>query len=206
MTRKSEIGSPYSCALQTQNRNHIFVSNIRFWSMFAIIAVHSLLAWGIHEESRLGWEVQVGLLQTAKFGTIAFYLISGFLLGERLHRYTAVEYLLRRLKNIGIPWAIWVTLYILFPFAKAALVGKTAGRVVFQQHVCNVLLSSPYWFVPNYLIALAVILKFRHRLDDYRCGAVLLIISLFYGVNIYAKWIPSNHTSAVFGFVFYRYS
>src|SRR3954453_20798804 len=98
--------------------NHLFVSNVRFWSMFAIIAVHSSTAWGIDTGSPAGSEFQIALIQAVKFGTIGFYLVSGFLLGERLHRHTARVYLARRLKKVGVPWLVWASLFALVPFAK----------------------------------------------------------------------------------------
>ena len=34
-------------------------------------------------------------------------------------------------------------------------------------------------------------------------GAVLGLLSLFYSVNLYYEWIPTSHTTALLGFVFY---
>ena len=63
--------------------------------------------------------------------------------------------------------------------------------------------DGPYWFVPNLLIALALMLVLRRFLKDIRIGLVFLLASLFYSVNIYGHWITVVHTHAVFGFVFY---
>jgi surface polysaccharide O-acyltransferase-like enzyme len=190
---------------QKRDVDHLCVDNVRYWSMFAVIAVHSLIAWGIHSDSGIGWEIQIALLQAAKFGTIGFYLISGFLLGQRVERYSPYEYFFRRLKSVALPWAIWAGIFTLLPFSKALLLGGDTGSLgaSLLHYAGHVLLFSPYWFVPNFFIALMLLLVLRRHLDDVRAGIGLLTLSLFYGVNIYGKWIPANHTYAAFGFVFY---
>lgn len=70
---------------------------------------------------------------------------------------------------------------------------------LFQQCMAG----TAFWFVPNMLMALGVILMWRRFLDDPRAGIVFLSVSLFYGVNIYGHWLPVLHTQATFGFIFY---
>ncbi len=191
--------------LPSRDVDHLCVDNVRYWSMFAIVAVHSLLAWGIHADSRIGWELQIALLQAMKFGTIGFYLISGFLLGPRVDRRPPYDYLLRRLKTVAFPWVIWAAIFTVLPFVKVLLLGGGTGNVgaSMLRYASNVLLFSPYWFVPNFFIALTTLLLLRRYLDNVRIGIGLFAISLFYAVNIYGKWIPASHTYAAFGFVFY---
>ncbi len=184
--------------------SHLFVNRVRFWSMCAIIAVHSMLAWGVRTEPGLTRDWQMALVQAAKFGTIGFYLISGFLLGERLPQSSAVEYLRRRAQKVGGPWALWASLFACLLLGKAALAHEDAlngGQI--RDCILQVMFQSVYWFVPNFLFALSLLLIFRRRLDDLRFGAALLLISLFYGVNVYGRWIPSQHTAALLGYVFY---
>lgn len=66
-----------------------------------------------------------------------------------------------------------------------------------------VMVHSPFWFVPNLLLGICLLLVFRGYLYDLRLGAVLLAINLFYTVNIYGQWAPSEHSEALLGFVFY---
>jgi membrane-bound acyltransferase YfiQ involved in biofilm formation len=198
--------SPHAGSIhRIRDVDHLCVDNVRFWSMFAIMAVHSLITWGIHTESRFGWELQVTLLQALKFGTIGFYIISGFLLGLRVDQRPPYEYLLRRLKTVGLPWLIWAGLFTLLPFAKTLLFRTGEGHTAesLEHYAATVLLFSPYWFVPNFFFALSLLLLLRRYLDDVRIGFALLAISVFYGVNIYGKWVRTSHTYAVFGFVFY---
>ena len=110
---------------------------------------------------------------------------------------------------MGSPWALWAVLFALLPFAKETLLHRTilstdSGLWPQLKHrAVDVLFYSNYWFVPNFLLALGLLLLFKRYLDDLRFGGFLLCMSLFYGVNIYHHWVPSHHTAAIFGFVFY---
>ena len=150
------------------------------------------------------------LAQPFKFGTIGFFLISGFLMGEGISRRTPLEYLTRRLQTVLMPWLAWVSLCWILSIAHHRAPGElrlySLGSEVplALDKLRSCLLGTSYWFVPNLLLALCVLLLCRSFIDDLRLGLVLLMASLFYGLNIYARWIPlSGHTGALFGFVFY---
>jgi hypothetical protein len=196
----------FSSALET---NYVCVDNVRFWSMLAIIAVHSLMAWDVPSAAGLTQNLQITLLQTMKFGTIGFYFISGFLLGQWLDHYSAPVYFLRRFQRVGAPWALWAFLFALLPFTKRIMLPPLSVSDIsvlasqLWHRVLDVLFFSPYWFVPNFLSALAFLLLCRRYLNDLRFGAALLSLSLLYGVNIHQHWVPASHTTALGGFVFY---
>ncbi len=175
--------------------------------MFAVVAIHSTAVFDQTGYSRPG--VDRLLLTPFKFGTIAFFLMSGFLAGCGLETAHPLQYLARRVQRIFVPWTFWIAALI------AGLVATDLGhhRVVFGVNR-NFLLdlgnkafysltSTAFWFVPNLLVSLAILLLFRRVHDSLRFGAVLLALSLFYSVNIYASWLPSAHTEALLGFVFY---
>jgi hypothetical protein len=83
-----------------------FVSNVRFLSMVAIVWVHMEYLFGA--AMRSPWmEIRVVLRQSMKFGSIGFFLISGFLLGEGLTRMNPRRYFDRRLKAVLLPWLFW---------------------------------------------------------------------------------------------------
>lgn len=182
--------------------NHIFANNVRFLSMAAIIAMHTI-------ESYPGkCATSCSLIQGFKFGTIGFFLVSGFLLGERIDEYNSSQYFTRRLKNILLPWLFWYLLYSSLRVAADFVHGRitlhstgSLGRV--YVHLTTGLQETAYWFVPNLLIALSVLLILRRSLRDIRLGLVFLGVSIFYAINIYGGWVPVEHTRAVFGFVFY---
>ncbi|HVT98990.1 MAG TPA: acyltransferase [Acidobacteriaceae bacterium] len=180
--------------------NHLFANNVRFVSMAAIIAAHTI---DTCSGASTTW-----LLQALKFGTIGFFLVAGFLFGERIDDYSSLQYFSRRLRSVALPWTIWYGFYsslsLTADFAHRRVTFHSADLVsrVYAEFSKG-LLDTAYWFVPNLIIALAVLLVFRRRLRDYRMGLAFLLLSLFYAANIYGGWIPVKHTRAVFGFVFY---
>ena len=89
--------------LDAWQTSYVCVDNVRFWSMLAVIAVHSLVAWDIPSTETSTQNLQLALLQVMKFGTIGFYFISGFLLGHRLDDDAPRAYYQRRLKKVGAP-------------------------------------------------------------------------------------------------------
>jgi peptidoglycan/LPS O-acetylase OafA/YrhL len=192
--------------------DHLFANNVRFLSMAAVVFVHCIdVSFSIDALSPTGWLIRC-LRQPAEFDVIGFFLISGFLMEEGLTRRPAGEYLKRRFQRILTPWLFWLSLYFALLLVNDTARGRlgvltwqdSALWVIQRLHSC--LFSSAYWFVPNLLFALCILLACRRFLFDLRLGSVLLALSLFYGLNIYAHWIPiQNHTGALFGFIFYQW-
>lgn len=187
----------------------LFVDNVRFWSMAAIVAVHSLQAWGM-VEWKSSRELQASLIQLCKFGTIGFYFISGFLLGERLEQGSARSYFFRRVRSTAGPWAVWAFILTVLLFAQSLRLGGHASGLLgtassLGTSLCSVLFVSTYWFVPNFLFSLCILLLCRRFLHDWRLGGALLLGSVFYGVNVHEHWVATSHTTALFGFVFYQW-
>jgi membrane-bound acyltransferase YfiQ involved in biofilm formation len=183
---------------------HLFVDNVRFWSMLAIVGIHCVQILGVTGIKRAS--LQQAIEMPLKFGTIAFFLISGFLLGERIQTCSPVEYLSRRLRKVFLPWFFWVSILVaarlIFDF-KDHQPGLHISilSIAHRYHVSA--MNTPFWFVPNLLVSLCVLLFFRRHLYDLRLGGALLAINLVYVVNIYALWFPNSHVRAWFGFVFY---
>jgi hypothetical protein len=149
------------------------------------------------------------MLQPFKFGTIGFFLISGFLMGEGLSRSSSTAYLARRLKKVFAPWLVWVALYVGLLLTHRILAGRLSIDSLRHYRMLGELLQialfdTAYWFVPNLMLAIGVLLLCRRFLYDPRLGCALLGLSLFYGVNAYSQWIPiQNHSEAFLGFAFY---
>lgn len=189
-----------------REQNHLFVSNVRFWSMLAIFFIHALSAFGmVSPRSHL----DVELVAPFKFGTIGFFLISGFLLGERVDRCNPMVYFSRRFQRLFLPWLAWCFmasgLLVSYQVLTRRLGVAEWQEIVHvaQASVWTMLVDSSLWFVPNLLICIAVLLLFRRYLYDLRLGAALLAVNLVYVVNIYKLWFVSKHSEALFAFVFY---
>ncbi len=170
--------------------------------MLAIIAVHTIGSSAIvlHQQ-RASVPLQFAA-QTLKFGTIAFFLVAGFLFGERIDQYTSLQYYGRRLTIVLVPWAAWYLLYCSLRTFHKQTSWLHPGAQLWAT-ISTILPDTVYWFVPNLLIALAILLLFRPLLKDIRIGIVFLLASVFYATNIYGGWLWTGHTKAVFGFVFY---
>ena len=183
----------------------VFVDQVRFWSMFSVIAVHCLIAASAGETPRDRAMMLMVLSVPLKLGTIGFFLISGFLLGHKMPTSHRMEYLGRRLKRVFVPWLMWSTLMVvdLCWHRRMEFVLGTHRLQLLGRQWYTVMAHSPFWFVPNLLIGLCLLLVFRGYLYDLRLGAVLLAINLFYAANIYGQWVPSEHSEALLGFVFY---
>ena len=187
---------------------YLVVDNVRFWSMAAIVAMHGLFfAWKGAALSRTA----IGLITILKFGTVGFFVISGFLLGDRVRTSHPAAYLMRRVNKVFVPWSFWFTLMVgvsvwLFHShsGKPVMFHMNLDEVrIFGQQVGETLLLSSFWFVPNLLLGICVLLLFRRVLFRKELGGVLLAVNLFYAVNIYGRWIESRHTEALLGYVFF---
>lgn len=190
--------------------DYLFVSNVRFLAMIAIVWVHTEFFWGYAADHTTAAYLQVFFLQLMKFGTIGFFLISGFLLGNGMTRSSPLKYFRRRVKAVFVPWAFWGLVWFVLALS-SHLLSTSGGQAweaatlheVIQGYFEFIFIRSIYWFVPNFFICLALVLWLYKRAPNYVQGTVFLIFSLFYGINTYWQVIPSRHTSALFGFVFY---
>lgn len=190
--------------------DHLFANNVRFLSMAGVVACHCIFGFGLMSGINSSGTLFIGMVQPFKFATIGFFLISGFLMNEGLTRRDPLDYLKRRLQRVFAPWLLWFSLLFAMMVAGQVVRGKldllslgdSLPLLFHSFRYC--LFSTAYWFVPNLLIALCVLLLCRRILSDMRFGCLLLTFSLFYGLNVYAQWLPvESHTEALLGFVFY---
>lgn len=191
--------------------NYDFIDTLRFISMFGIVMEHSSFFFGAKFSSLNEKIIQIFSLQVFKFGTIIFFLLAGFLIGDKFYTYSTKEYLKRRLDNTAKPWLFWATLLFLLNFIDAIVKNIKYGDIAFTNinfksiifDFGNIVFNTSYWFIPNFLICIAILLLFRKYLYSKVFGAFLLFLSLFYSINLYIQLIPTSHTSALFGFIFY---
>jgi len=193
--------------VEKKRPEYLFIHTVRFWSMLAIVFIHSAGAFTKYEAVST---TQISLLlQPFKFGTIGFFLISGFLVGDRLPDSDRISYLRRRANRLIPAWLVWFGLTVAFntyrSIVKLHAATISAGILLSTSYGVGVrcLTETALWFIPNFMLALTCIVILRRWLNDLRLGAVLLAVNLFYGVNVYTRWLPSRHTEALFAFVFY---
>lgn len=175
--------------------------------MAAVILVHCLDVDRFTNWSP--WQLRIFLIASFKFGTIGFFLVSGFLMGERVDRCNPFDYFSRRANKILPAWIFWFSMLVLKTVLNASvhqgLANTSVGWITRKTAAVawSGLWNSAFWFVPNLLLCIVVLLVFRRYLYTLRLGACLLAVNLIYAFNIYGLWFPSRHTEALFAFVFY---
>ncbi|RYX87312.1 hypothetical protein EON73_01655 [bacterium] len=197
----------------TPKKNYDFVDAIRAIAMVGIVTEHSIFfpESVYHPSNQLHYAVYATLYQFVKFGTINFFLLAGFLIGEKFTDYSPLEYLKRRIKSTVTPWLFWSLLFLLIYIIKDAVVVYRFNKGVFDYkfttdilfHTKLIYIYSNYWFIPNFLCCITILLIFRKYLYSYWLGSILLLFTLLYAVNIYYTWIEPEHTTAILGFVFF---
>ncbi len=194
-------------SLLAAGSDFLFVDNIRFITMWALFFEHTIVgAESVLPKS--SWNAMAFGLCFSKFGSIAFFLASGFLLGSNLDRQSGKVYMQKRFQRVFLPWLCWFSAFC------AALVylnvhhGRTP--ITFGVNASHVVLGwigfaldSPYWFVPNLLFSLCCLLLVRRLVGEKVSGVIWALASLFYAANVYLRWLPTSHRSAWLGFVFY---
>jgi hypothetical protein len=190
-------------------KNYEFIDAIRCIAMMSIVAEHSIVA-GVETFTSVNakYYTFIGLIQFVKFGTISFFLLAGFLIGEKFADYSPGEYLKRRISTTFAPWLFWTFVYII-----AMLITLRITENIYHDgrfNLANILeeikavyLHTSYWFIINFLISISILLIFRRYLYSLYLGGVLLLFTLFYTVNIHYEWIDPRHSTAILGFVFF---
>jgi len=201
-----------STLLSPTKKNFDFIDSIRAIAMFGIVFEHSSAFWFIKYSEPSDQLIQAGYMQLAKFATIVFFLISGFLINYKFTEYTPFQYLKNRFKNTIGPWLFWIAVYIIlnnahgffmyFKTRDAIYLPATWYAATFGQFF-YIIFYTNYWFILNFLICIVILLLFKKHLYKVSFGIVLGLISLTYSVNLYCGWFPAEHTTAIFGFVVY---
>lgn len=192
-----------------EKKNFDFVDTIRCISMIGIVFEHSTVLWGDFFKRTGDRLIQASAIQSFKFATIAFFLIGGFLINHKFTEYTPFQYIKNRFKNTIGPWLFWVTLLILLDIGHIAFMSYKFGHqpepffpFLFED-LRRIVFYTSYWFIFNFLLCIAILLFFKKYIYSLWFGAFWGAVSLFYSVNLYYGWIPTEHTTALFGFVFY---
>ncbi len=195
---------------EEKKKNFDFIDSIRGISMFGIVIEHSSAFWLLKYDNYGEKWIQSAYMELFKFATIAFFLISGFLINHKFTTYTPLQYLKNRFKNTIGPWLFWILIYLLLTVGQQvfmSLKSSHAAPIDWYDATIGmffrVIFHSNYWFILNFLICIAILLIFKKYIYQWAFGLILGLLSLFYSVNLYYGWLPVEHTTALFGFVFY---
>lgn len=193
--------------------NYSFVDALRCIAMISIVMEHAMsLASSLYTPKNYTELVILSIIsQFGKFGTVCFFLLAGFLIGEKFTDYTPGQYLKRRLSSTFMPWLAWSTFFLLIIIADDAVIAlkfnhghfdNNYGKTIID-HLGFVYLHSTFWFIPNFLVCITLLLIFKKWLYNYWLGFIFLLFTCAYAVNIYFEWIDPLHTTAILGFVFF---
>jgi len=188
-------------------KNYDFIDHIRCLSMVAIVAEHTISYYPPALTSLNYWPY-LYLMEFFKYGTIIFFLLSGFLISEKFRDYSPGEYLKRRFRSTFGPWLFWS---LLFALCLTIHLKVTAGIYHDNRfNLANILdgikmvyLYSNYWFIINFMVSITLLLIFKRHLYSLVFGTILFLFTIFYCINIYPEWINPNHTTAILGFIFF---
>ncbi|GGI22901.1 acyltransferase family protein [Pedobacter mendelii] len=189
-------------------KNFDFIDSIRCIAMIGIVMEHSVYnGTYIFDGFPPNHIIYICLIQLSKFGTIAFFVLAGFLLGDKFTTYSSWEYFKRRLSNTFKPWLFWSLLFVLLLVLQRWVALHRDGDFHLIPQLKDkfemVYLYTNYWFIINFLFCIAILLCFKKYLYNFWLGAVLLVCSLLYSTNVYFEWFIPTHTIAIFGFIFY---
>jgi fucose 4-O-acetylase-like acetyltransferase len=102
----------------------LFVDNTRFWCMFVVVALHCtrVFTLGSGPEVNAGMHAEYLAATLFKFGTIGFFLVSGYLLERDLAVRNPWEILRKRFTKVFAPWFLWFRIsVVLFALNDLAL-------------------------------------------------------------------------------------
>jgi len=184
------------------------IDGVRFISICSIIWGHCLLGWQNREFT--GFQdnfIYSCVLQLGKLGTINFFLISGFLLADKLNVYSVSSYFKKRLRSTYLPFLFFIYVFAVYKLrlgVEFLADGDYSGAL---HHVYVILVGtlfySSYWFIPVFFISTSVIIAFKQFVFKAWFGIVLALISLAYCMNLHEHWFEVSHTKALFGYTFF---
>lgn len=197
---------------ETEKLNYDFIDSLRFIAIITIVIEHSYM-WpaSVYFQTQSEQIIQTITMEFFKFGTITFYILAGFLIGDKIHTTTSLQYLKRRFDGTFKPWLFWIIVFLILIYSDIAVIYFKGGDApaferpleFFWGRIQYIIVETSFWFILNFLGSISILLLFRKYLYSYWVGIFLGLCSLFYSVNIYFEWIPSRHTTAILGFVFY---
>lgn len=182
-------------------KRYNFIDLIRLVSMMGVVWAHIYIPVEVHNTNFIFYQILI--MQFWKFGVINFFMISGFLLKEKLDFNNKIEYLKNRLRTILKPYLIALTIVILITYISSWLKG-TLGTTYLSELIKDIIFGTAYWFIPNYFICLIVILLSNKLIKSFYFGGILFLITICFSyssVYIKASYLP--HTQVFFGYIFF---
>lgn len=185
---------------------------IRTVAMCSVVWGHCLVGLGNITFSGLGDRIiQASFLQAGRIGTILFFMISGFLIADKLDRFTLIGYIRYRLRSVILPWIFFVSLIVCIQLINSTsthdvLTGRKLHLAILTFNFFKgAIFHAAYWFIPVAILSCMILIHFKKYVYKTGFGFILALITIFYSANLYLKWIPDNHTEAFLGYIFFMW-
>lgn len=186
------------------------MSVLRFISICCVVWGHCLLDLGGAQFNFPYSEWYKALfLQLGKIGTINFFIITGYFLGEKVQFFTLKSYIEHRFFSLILPWAIFLNIFILLGLFKILTIKQVLHEGIwfeinlFLRLGKSYIFDLSYWFVLASLFSSLILILFKKHVTSFKFGIILASISLFYCVNLYFSWIPIAHTKSFLAYTFF---
>lgn len=191
--------------------NYSFINFVRFISMIGVVWAHiRFMPDNLNTEQFLAHLPNfmkmeyIFFMQFFKFGVICFFLISGYLLGDKIQSSEPYQYFKRRFNVTAKPYIVVVLIILVAESISFFLVHGNRSGTEFYALMKYLVLDGALWYLPNYLISLTVLLCCTKYIHKIWFGGILFLATLIYtALTVYNPAYEVSHTSAIFGFVFY---
>jgi fucose 4-O-acetylase-like acetyltransferase len=199
-----------SVAVNSTSESYPFVNLIRFVSMMGVVWAHVVL-WSpdrggstdLLEDTYM--QSYIPYKQIFKFSVLCFFIISGFLLGDKITRGSRISYFKRRLDGTIKPYMVAFLLFAGFMLIRSHVLHRQVTESnSFFSVIKFCVFDTFFWYLPNYLVCLFIIMLLRKYLKSWYLGGALLSITMVYTVlTVYTNTYAAGHGTAIFGFIFY---
>lgn len=188
---------------QVVKPNYAFVDWIRMISMVGIVWAHTPgFDSGTNYLMLDNVPVYYFFMDFFKFGVICFFMISGFLLAEKIHTEPSSAYFKRRMYATFLPYIFAFTGIVLL-FVFKTYVMHMAGSKNAGAYIVDMFFNSALWFLPSYWLSLIVIMCFKKYLDSKIFGIFLLVVTLGHTWYFAYSANAQSHVHALFAFILY---
>jgi len=189
------------------------IDTIRFLAMCSVVWGHCNMGLETNTYSET-YDIiaRSVILQIGKIGTILFFLISGYLMGPKIHQYTIRGFLKTRLSSTVLPWFLSLSVFCLLTLINEPHFAGALGNGDLKQASLmismifkNSVFHFAYWFIIVFLISSVLLVSLKKYVLKPWLGMLLAAITLFYCVNLHYAWISTYHTKAFLGYAFFMW-
>lgn len=201
---------PLTKTSQKEAKKYPFIDFIRFISMMGIVWAHteafpfnSNYFNFLKENGHV--EYYIFFKQIFKFSVFCFFMISGFLLGDKITDVSPLSYLKKRIQSTLRPYIISLVLFMVVYFFRNIFFRNAHYSLISAaKETVYIIIGTPYWFIPTFFVSLIVILLFIKYVDSYLFGAFLFVITLLFTfpIELNTQHVIGPNT-VFFGYIFY---